>query len=357
VGGIGFGRARISLVFRSLELQLPKELLGWDYGTLEITAPIKVKGDTKEDFANHRIKLRSNMSRAKMSPKEGEWRPKHGEESVFLPCRKRYAMPLICEFRKSSLGPDSTPAFAVFWLHEIPDEEEKTATMKVWKGGKDNLQCATTCAGYRGLEDDEQALGEIEVTMKFWRGLSGYHKRYAQKAKNADMRNVMEVLDTANDEKERDDDDGDYDEDDSEYSDSDDGETNGSRGSNDTEQPKPTPNSQKPGKLVGHTNDSSSDSDSEHDGESKNPITKVKNAAKSLVDNRQSSEDGSRGPIAQVKDYKDHHKQLHRKHRGIMQWKGARTANWAAEKLRAGKGRVEGVFEHSEKEQGVETEI
>jgi hypothetical protein len=349
VGGIGFGRARISLVFRSIELQLPKELLGWDYGTLEIKAPMKVTAGAQADFAKYRIKLRSNMSRAKMSPDKGEWRPKHGEESVFLPCSKRYAMPLMCEFRKSSLGPDSTPAFAIFWLHEIPDEEEKAVAVKVWKGGKDNLQRATTCAGYEGLEDDEQALGEIEVTMKFWRGLSGYHKRYAQKAKNADMRNVMEVLDTANDEEERDYDDGDYDVDDS--------ETDGSLSTNEEDQPNPTPNSQKPGKLVGHTNDSSSELDSDHDEDSKNPTTKVRKAAKNVIDGRQSSEDGSRGPIAQVKDYKDHHKQLHRKHRGIMQWKGARTANWATEKMRAGKGRVGGVFEHGEKGQGVETEI
>lgn len=365
VGGIGFGRARISIVFRSVDLQLPKELLGWDYGTLEIKAPVKLKGSTRSDFASHRIKLRSNMSRAKMPSDNGTWHPKKGEASVFLPCRKRYAMPLICEFRKSSLGPDSTPAFAIFWLKEIPDEEESTITLQVWQGGKENLKRATACAGYKGMDDGEQPLGEIEITMKFWRGLSGYHKKYARKSKNADMRDVMEVLDTANDEKERDDgetynSDSQADSDESTDSDTENEDqhpnlTPSDSTTSQSDQCRPTPNNHKPSKLTGHTNDSSSDSD--EDISTKNPIKKARNAAKGVLDGQNNSNNGSRGIIAQIKDYKDHHKQLHRTHRGIMQWKGARTANWAVNKVRAGKGKVERAFEHSEKDQGVETEV
>ncbi|KAF4626687.1 hypothetical protein G7Y89_g11470 [Cudoniella acicularis] len=178
VGGIGFGRARVSMVFRSIELQLPKELSGWDYGTLEIKAPIKPKNNLPQDLIGHRIKFRSNIAKLKMQPKDGEWALKHGGHSGFLACKKRYAMPLVVEFRKSSLGPDSTPAFGIFWLREIPDEEEQTIKMTVWKGGKENFKRATTCSGYHGLEDGEQPLGGIEVVMKFWRGLSGYHKKF-----------------------------------------------------------------------------------------------------------------------------------------------------------------------------------
>lgn len=32
-------------------------------------------------------------------------------------------------------------------------------------------------------------------------------------------------------------------------------------------------------------------------------------------------DDGSRGPIDQLKDYRDHSDELHRRHRGLMQWK------------------------------------
>jgi len=346
VGGIGFGRARISMVFRSVELGLPKELLGWDYGTLEIKCPVRMKSGDQQVLQNYRIKFRSNMTRAKMTPHNGEWREKHGKESIFLPCRNRYAMPLILEYRKSSMGPDSTAAFAVFWIQEIQDEEEQTVTMKVWKAGSESLKRASTCFGYEGMEEGEQPLGEIELKMRFWRGLSGYHKRFAKK--NGDMRKVMEVLDTANDEKERDqDDDGSYDDDDSDS----DSSSDPVDGENDQS------NSPKPKGLVGHTND---DSSSENEGlakSTKNPIKMIEQKAKDIMNEHNDSDDGKRDVLGQAKDYKDHHRQLHRKHRGIMQWQGARTAEWAVDKTRGGKGRVEGLFEHKEKGAGIEREV
>ena len=367
VGGTGFGRIRISMVFRSVELQLSKELLGWDYGTLEIKGAIKPKGNVPQDLQNDHMKVRSNLARGKLTADSGQWIPKHGKQSIFLACRKRYTMPLIIEFRKSSIAKDTTPAFAVFWLKDIPDEEERTVSTKVWKGGKENLKKATTCARYEGLKEGEQPLGEIEVTMYFWRGLSGYHKSYAQKGKNEDVRNVMEVLDTVNDEIAKDDEAGDEGSDEEDSEDSSDSDRENDRtapstlnGESSNGQP-PAP--KKPKKLVTHTNDDSPDSDSSDNdaspqkGSTKNPIKKAKQKAKELVESHNASDDGSRGGIAQIKDYKDHRKSLHRKHKGVMQWKAARTGDWALSKVRHGSSRVSEVFEHQEKAQGVETEV
>jgi hypothetical protein len=339
-GGIGFGRARISMVFRSIELQMPKELLGWDLGTLEIKSPVRPKANLSNDLCHHRIKLRSNMGRVKMVSEDGGWHLKQDKTaSGFLACRKRYAMPLVVEFRQSSLGPDSTPAFAIFWLHDLPDEEEKIISMKVWNGGKENLKRATTCAAYDGLADGEQPLGEIEVTLKFWRGLSGYHKSYARKGRNGDMRNVMEVLDTVNDEIEGDSDNGvDIDESDSSSDSSDQESRTTSK------------------KLKTHTNQDSAGEDSDASG-SRNPIHKLQTNAQDLLEGHNDSDDGSRGPMAQFKDYKDHRKQLHRKNRGIMQWKVARSGDWAMDKVRHGKSKVGEIFEHQEKTTGIETEV
>jgi hypothetical protein len=342
VGGTGFGRVRISMMFRSVDLQLVPEQIGWDYGTLEIKGPVKSKGQLPEDLMSHRFKLRSKMGRVKMEPGNGEWHPKNDGSSQFIPWRNRYAMPLTVEFRKSSLGPDSTPAFAVFWLQDIPDEEERTVTLNVWKGGKENLKRATTCSGYEGLEENEKPLGEIEVTMKFWRGLSGYHKRYAQKEKNGDVRSVMEVLDTVNDEIQSDDDTGGVD--DSDGSDSSQSDNEGHSNGESTSK-----------KLATHTNQS--DSSSDDDDRSKNPLKKARKVTTNIMKGHNDSDDGSRGAVGQMRDYKDHHRQLHRQHRGVMQWRAARTADWALGKARRGKGKVEGIFEHSEKSNGVETEV
>jgi len=350
-GGIGFGRIRISMVFRSVELQLAPELLGWDYGTLELKGAIKPKGTFPEDLQNDRMRARSNLAKGKYAAEEGKWVPKHGKESVFLACRNRYAMPLIIEYRKSSFGADTTPAFGVFWMKDIPDEEERSITIKIWKGGKENYKKATTCADYEGLEEGEQPLGEIEVTMYFWRGLSGYHKNYANKGKNADVRNVMEVLDTVNDEMEKDK--SNVETDDDEHEDGSD-----SSDSDEDDAPNATVQPAKSGKLISHVNDDDSSSDSDDaDSSTKNPIKKAKQKTKSLLNSHNESDDGSRGGRAQVKDYKDHRKQLHRKHRGIMQWKAARSADWMMGKVKRGTSKIGEAFEHTEKEQGVETEV
>jgi hypothetical protein len=357
VGGMGFGRARVSMVFRSVKLQLQKELLGWDYGTLEVTAPIKAKSGFPQNLQSDRMKIRTNIMRAKLAAANGEWRPKKDKESVFLAVRKRYAMPLIVEFRQSAVGRDSTPAFAVLWLKDIADEEETTISMKVWNGGKQNLKRATTCAAYAGIEDGEQPLGEIEVTMKFWRGLSGYHKSYAMKGKNSDVRGVIEVLDTVNDEIEKDNKSGN--DETFESSDDSDSDSSGSHISSDTDTLSTRKVDTKPKELATHPDDDSDcDSDPQGDDSSThNPLKLAQKKVHSVLDGHNAPDDGERGVVAQIKDYKDHRKQLHRKHRGIMQWKAARSLDWAVGRAGRAKSKVGEVFEHQETGGPVEREV
>lgn len=362
VGGIGFGRARISMVWRSVDLQLPRNLSGWDYGTLEFKGGVRVK-QLPEDLQGHRIKLRTNLGRIKFQSKnDGTWHSKHqgSDDSSFLPVRQRYSSALVIEFRTSSIGLDKTPAFAVLWLHRLTDEEEQTETLRVWKGGKKNLKRAESCCDYDGLEEDDQKLGEIELTLKFWPGLSGFHKSHANRSENADVRNVMECLDTINDENM-----------DDLYSDLSDSDSDDGTETENESAPKTLhekgQDEETRKKLRTHTNQTGdSDSDvesSESNGFSKvkQPVTTVKKLAGKVADavtgDQDNNDDGSRGVRAQAKDYRDHRKQLHRKHRGVMQWKGVRTMDWAGGKVKRAKSRVGGVFHHSEKDQGIETEV
>ncbi|KAI0378225.1 hypothetical protein F5Y04DRAFT_165370 [Hypomontagnella monticulosa] len=363
VGGIGYGRARISMVWRSVEIKLPPNLRGWDYGTVEIRGSIEAKGGLPKSLIDHRIKIRTNLGHAKMYPENGRWvsKGRKEREAVFLPVRKRYASAMVIEFRESSLGPDKTAAFAVLWLHDLVDEENESKTLKVWKGSKDGIRKAQSCCDYNGMGEGEQPLGEVELELKFWRGLSGYHKSYAAQAKNADLRNVMECLDTITDENL----DGD--------SDASKSEADASDGSDSEEETRK--------KLRVHTNDDSSrsSSDDEDHGDGSGPSSssnlslsdfkKVKNifrnpvegateaATSVLAPGHNDPDDGSRGVRSQLRDYKDHHKQLHRKHRGIMQWRPAREANHIGGKLSRLKGNISGIFQHGEKDSGVETEV
>lgn len=374
-GGIGYGRARVSMVWRSVELDMPRELTGWDYGTLEIKGPVRVVNQLPDGLDQCKLKMKTKIGKGKMYARDGEkgsWWPKAMKsadgESVFVGVIKRYASALVVEFRSPSLMSEDNPALAVLWLSDIPDEEEHTVRLAVWKGGKKQLRRARTCSDYRGLEEGEQPLGEIEMVVRFWRGLSGYHKAYASKSRNADVKAVMEVLDTVNDEKMADDGgdeeslaswelaSGDESEDSSSSSsdDEDEGEGEVKRDSR--------PEAEKRKMLRKAGADSSSESDLEGEKEVGGGLTKLpgkvkKSASDMLEGNGGSDDDGKRGVGSQVQDYKRNHKRLHRKHKGVMQWKATRTLDWMADKAREGAGKVGGVMHHGEKEQGVETEV
>ncbi|SPN99246.1 uncharacterized protein DNG_02283 [Cephalotrichum gorgonifer] len=363
-GGIGYGRARISMVWRSVECKLPKELMGWDYGTLEVKSPIKLMGCTDERIGKCKIHLKTKTSKAKMKSPAGDgvWVPKGGKhpESVSLAVVKRYRTPLVIEFRQSSITKDNTLALAVLWLSEIPDEEEKQVVLKVWKGGKAQVERAHNCADYEGLEEGEEPLGEVQLTLKFWRGLSGFHKSYANRPRNRNVAEVMEVLDTVNGENlTNDGDEGPFG---SSSSDSD------SDSDSDSESPsasaqRDTPSDAEKRKMLRKAGtDSSSSSSSDNDEDSgDDPISKAKKIPSRIKErvldgDKNAEDDGSRDAMGQIRDYRANRKQLHRKHRGIMQWKATRTLDWMAGKASLGKGKVGEAFKHSEEDVGIETE-
>jgi hypothetical protein len=383
-GGMGYGRVRISMVWRSVELKMPRELTGWEYGTLEVKAPIKAVGHCiPAEMMQCKLKLKTKIGKAKMKPAceggDGVWGPKGKMDggSVFLGAIKRYATSLIVEFKNSSFVSEDTLALAVLWLGDIRDEEDQTVTLKVWKGGKKQLRRARSCADYHGMEEGEQPVGEIELQVKFWRGLSGYHKAYAHKARNRDVKGVMEVLDTVNDEKMAEAEAGDHGEgsslgswessssssEESDNEDAEDGESGvggvGGVGGKDSREEADKR------KMLRKAGDSSSSEEEMDGGSGGGPIkpikklpAKLKSKTESILEGKGGSDDdGKRGPISQMQDYKRHHKQLHRKHRGIMQWKATRTMDWMVDKVKEGKGKVVGAMHHWEKEQGIETEV
>lgn len=290
VGGIGYGRARISLVFRSVQLQAPKELLGWDYGTLEVTGPITSQ-NIPSDLRGLRLKLRTSVNRVKMyssnSEEGAEWKSKK-DRPVRLAVRKRYSSCLVVEFRKSSLGLDSTPAFAILWLKDIPDEEEMTVTIPVWPGD----------AGLKRAEGNyvhelgEKKMGTLRVPLKYWRGLSGYHDKMASKSSN--LQDVLEVLETANDNKEV-----------------------------------------SPAMVEEDAGSSSSSDSSSSNDDLLSPIRKQGRKMSAAIRGKDGDreDDGRRGPLDLLDEYKENSDQIHRQHRGIMQWKVSTDADADADLL------------------------
>lgn len=290
-------------------------MLGWDYGTLDIN-PIVKAVDVPKEYENMRMKIRTTLAKGKLhsGSEDGElnqhdghvvWKTKKG--SLRLPVRKRYSSPLIVEFRKDSALRDRTPAFCVLWLKDIPDNEEQTLRLTIWKGDLGRAENNV-------LEESGERIGEIELTLTFWSGLSGYHSGLAKKDHH--LGNVMEVLDVCHDNDEM-----------TGWGDSDDEDDDDAR-----------------------SDTSSSSSDSNDSSFLPDFISKKTDS--------NLGEDGKRGPLDQVREYKQHSKQLHRRNRGVMQWKAPRTAAWMKHVAQRGQSKVAQVFKHGERDgQGIETEV
>jgi hypothetical protein len=142
-GGIGFGRIRISLLFRSVETRLPPQQLGFSVGTFQFTG----QHVTAKGYNHHaRIKLRTGGSVGKLGRHtchalgEGEtgyyWDlnkmegKQHGKP-VRLPVKYRYRSPVVFEFHIANhRKPD---AYAVFWLHTLIDNEPTDLDIPIYK--------------------------------------------------------------------------------------------------------------------------------------------------------------------------------------------------------------------------------
>lgn len=368
-GGMGYGRVRISLVFRPVGLRLERPLLGWDYGTLVVGARLVARG-LPADLAGLAVKLDTALSSGHMhytgplpaaedAAGEGGGEPALGwattgqQRPLRLGVRKRYASPLVLQFRKERrFRADKTPlAFAVLWLQHVPDadadEPMTTVTLPVWKG---DLKRATTCALGADGDDTVTRVGAVTLQLAFHRGLGPAHAPLARR--DPHVANVLEVVETAayqlrtegrrspSSQRRRAEDaapaaagaqalllGGDAGSDDSSASEeeeddgADDGEADDGR--HGTASP-----SSRPRTAGGTTTSSSSGGDDKPKADG--------------GDGDGDDDDGSRGMREAWREYRRNSKQTHRRHRGLMQFKSARTLWWMKHKVGGLQGRVAG---------------
>ncbi|KAF4457942.1 hypothetical protein F53441_197 [Fusarium austroafricanum] len=323
-GGIGYGRVRISMVFRSVQLQAPRNLLGWQYGTVEAQPTVTVV-DCPKDLRSSKLKFRTSISSAKMYTEDGDdagtvtWKSKRGR-SLALAVSRRYSSCMSIAFREKGFFGDDTAAFAVLWLKDIVDEEETELELPIWKG---DFQRATACC----LEECGERLGTIKLKLTFWSGLGSAHSRWASRDEH--LQNVVEVIETARDNLEV----GHQERQAGVVVDSDGEEEDSGR-------------VHRSGSIGSNSDSSSSSSSSDSEDE---------NGKTSNVPDGSASQ--KQGPIDQLRDYRRRDKRLHRQHRGLMQWKIPRTAKWVKNKIHRVGDKASGVFDHSSKQPGIETEV
>ncbi|QUC21506.1 uncharacterized protein UV8b_05749 [Ustilaginoidea virens] len=292
-GGIGRGRIRLSLVWRSVRLRAPRNLLGWQYGTVDVH-PTAVSPDCPSELQSCKLKLKTDICVGKLYPAHpgggGEWTAKK-EQSLHLAVKKRYSSCLAIEFRDKGLLGGKVAAFCVFWLMNIGDEEEQHLQLPIWRGNyqKATANCTDACG---------ERVGTLQVRVTFWAGMGRAHSRWA--SRNPHTRDVVEVIDACRDAL---------------------GQVDKEAGTVDEE--------------------ASSDSDSSDEGQ----------------DVPDGSAGHQQNLLDQLRDYKKRDKALHRQHRGLMQWKIPRTARWMKHRIGKVEESVSGYFDHHNKQPGIETEV
>ncbi|GAB7354656.1 hypothetical protein MBLNU459_g5086t1 [Dothideomycetes sp. NU459] len=322
-GGVGYGRVRVSLVFRSVNLQVGRNLIGWDFGTV-VVDPVITGMNVPHDLQNLRLKLQTSISTGHMSSNDGQRWSSRNNKKIHLAVRKRYSSPLIIQFRKDSALRDRTSAFVVLWLTDLMDDEDTELTLPVWKG---DLKRATTCY----LRECGEQAGSITIKLRYCRGLSKYHNKMAKKDKN--LRDIIETVDIER------------------YSSAQmTKEQEGAVRNASQDGPERKPRSDNPNASE------DSDSDDSSSGEELDDELDHHNDQHGGDENKQVQQTEDRNLVDSLKDYKAHSKEIHRKNRGIMQLKSARTLWWMKHKADNLQERIHTTFSHHENKIGVETE-
>ncbi|KAM0454938.1 hypothetical protein ACHAPV_008079 [Trichoderma viride] len=198
-GGIGFGRIRISLLFRSVELKLPPPQLGWDIGSFEFTSDTIVASNYAP--ASHvRLRLRTggstaNVKRDHSVREEGSMIFNIGvaedEKKLRLPVRFRYKSPVFIEFHPAGKrGPD---AFAALWLLELVDNQEKEFDIPLWKCNNATRlsQNYITEENFASIPDlDLKEVGRVRFKGRFSAGTDLDHIRFVT---DSDSRETIET--------------------------------------------------------------------------------------------------------------------------------------------------------------------
>ncbi|KAI9855064.1 MAG: hypothetical protein M1824_006438 [Vezdaea acicularis] len=187
-GGIGHGRIRISLLFRSVETKLPPNMLGWDVGTFEFTSD-KILA---LNYSSHaKLKLRTGGSSGQIPRTQARKLPegdgifwdvekKDGKNNIRLPVKYRYRSPVIFEFHVS--GKRGADAYAIIWLHHLTDNHEVDINIPIWKtknGARltQNYVTEENLKGQVGLEDIEE-VGRLQFRCQFKAGTDEEHAKY-----------------------------------------------------------------------------------------------------------------------------------------------------------------------------------
>ncbi|KAI4593114.1 hypothetical protein KJ359_010038 [Pestalotiopsis sp. 9143b] len=418
-GGIGFGRVRISLLFRSVELRLPPPQLGWDVGTFEFTSDTITSTFAEKD--SYKLRMRTGGSsgaikREQCTAENGQLTWTISDSEKFkrprLPVRYRFRSPIFFEFHAS--GKRHAEAFAAIWLLELNDNEEKDFDVPVWRCNNSQRlsQNYITEENFKNIPDLKlEVVGRLRFTGRFKAGTDRDHLRFVsdndsretietweacfaegvrqesvskevptviQELHDASLTQGRDVLATASEEEKQ------------KWLAKDGTDWTGAFG-------------QDPASIMSGRNDEDSDDEDQYESEEESalggssaasspqrlrhpktdlgiqdgsnaPMSDGRSSVDGMSDPRKSVDTGitqtttngsagskesksSKNPMAAYKDYKSRSRDLHRQHRGLMQWRPMRNLQFAKDEAKFAVRRVTKLGSLSGRQPDVETEV
>ncbi|EED84133.1 predicted protein [Postia placenta Mad-698-R] len=378
--GVGHGRIRISLLFRPIDAELSPNLLGFDTGTVEVR---DVSVQSKLDLSNCEIRMKSTttptmekVSRKIAEKRDDGWTVWVHDDVSALPVRQRYGTALLVSFRDTAgFKSSSRKALGVLWLRDLVDSDEGTVEIALWQAkhgdySRLKLNYVPPDGNLDYWDTDKEnveRIGSIFLDITFRPGVSERHKEMLSGAgakkramwdaydrqKAAGMRDEVGIEDertSSNAETRRSQDIEVADKADTGASQQDrtmtDGPLNTTGGDS-------TSANQENATEGTNTVVSTGDIDDERKGGAGTRGT----ADESHDDADTSDNDKAKGPITKLKDWRQHERELHRDHRGIMQVKPARTAQWMKDNVEEGVHAVKDRFKMHSRQPDVETEV
>ncbi|KAL4247548.1 hypothetical protein ABKN59_007359 [Abortiporus biennis] len=392
--GLGYGRIRISILFRPVEAKLPPNLLGFDTGTLEVS-DIIVKSEDK-DMLSHLSKCQLSLKTTRSSSEEKIAR-KHtrtdpdgsivwdSEDNKELPIRQRYGSALLVSFKDSSAFKSSRrKASGVFWLRDLVDSVHGQIEIPLWRAKNGDysrlkLNYVSPDGDLKYWDSDKEnveRIGSVILGLSFEPGISDKHKSMMSSS-GPKQREAWEAFqrekdgglrDTVGHMQERDDG--------AESKKPNHEKVTGSSAEEQTEEARKKSEGQtmSPGPLNAINGDGNAAEDDSKLLYGSNTVVSPDEASSVLSDGIQSNdangkEDGSSdsdevsvtkkrsGLVDKFKEWKHHEKELHRDHRGIKQLKPARTADWIKDNIEESAHAVKERFSMKSRKPDIETEV
>ncbi|KAH9941531.1 hypothetical protein B0H21DRAFT_752338 [Amylocystis lapponica] len=373
--GIGHGRIRISLLFRPVEAKLPPNLLGFDTGTIELR-DIAVR--STQDLSKSEIRLKTTTSPAeeKVSRRKAEARDDgtvvwSDDSTTAIPVRQRYGAALLVSFKDApGFKSAGRKALAVLWLRDLVDLAEGPVEVALWHarhGDYSRLKMNYVpadgdLASWDSDREKVERIGTVRLDVVFRPGISRRHhemlggagakKRSAwdeyDREQAAGMRDAVGKMDVQVPGQRR------------ARASCETGEEEGHGEEEDIQ----TDRTMTGGPLNSAAGDADAADENAREGgntvvsteDVEDRVSAVEHSDALGEDDTEGSGTEDGGLVGKLKGWRQHEKELHRDHRGVMQSKPARTAQWMKDNVEGGVHAITSGFKMKARQPDVETE-